>query len=127
MHFCDKCGNMYYVGLVEGENQRLEYHCKKCGNIDNTITNNSVIVSKTNIKKKSQQYQHMINQYTKLDPTLPRVDNIDCPNNDCVTNREIDGGGKIEKDIIYLRYDNHNMKYIYLCGSCDKVWVLDNK
>lgn len=129
MHFCDKCGNMYYVGLVEGENQRLEYHCKKCGNVDETITNSSVIVSKTNIKKKSQQYQHMINQYTKLDPTLPRVNNIDCPNDECISNNKKDEDrdmDETEKDIIYIRYDHENMKYIYLCGLCDKVWVLDN-
>lgn len=134
MHFCDKCGNMYYLGLVEGKS--LEYHCKKCGNVDSNIGDSSVIVSKTNIKKKSQQFQHMINKYTKFDPTLPRVNNIECPNNECISNisdfegseEETEGSGrnKPEKEIIYIRYDNENMKYIYLCALCDKVWVLDN-
>ena len=25
-------------------------------------------------------YKDVINKYTKLDPTLPRITNIDCPN-----------------------------------------------
>ena len=28
-----------------------------------------------------------------------------------------------EKDIVYLRYDDTNMKYIYLCVNCDNSWT----
>jgi aspartate carbamoyltransferase regulatory subunit len=40
-----------------------------------------------------------------------------CPNKDCPTNT--DG---VEREIIYIRYDDSNMKYIYLCSTCDTVW-----
>ena len=31
-------------------------------------------------------------------------------------------GKEKEKEVIYLRYDDTNMKYIYLCTHCDQVW-----
>lgn len=123
MHFCNKCGNMYYISIINnGENEneqqnKLLYYCKKCGNTDSLISESNVIVSKTQIKKKSQKYNHMINKYTKYDPTLPKANNIDCPNITCPSNDKERG---VEKNIMYMRYDNDNMKYIFICGVCDK-------
>ena len=31
------------------------------------------------------------------------------------------------KEIIYLRYDDTNMKYIYLCCNCDNSWTTHQK
>ena len=70
----------------------------------------------------------MINEYTKLDPTLPRIKNMRCPNVDCSSNKkksDESGESKISEkkpEIIYLRYDNSNMKYIYLCSECNFTW-----
>ena len=61
---------------------------------------------------------HEINEYTKLDPTLPRRNNIPCPNNECDSHKK----GK-NSEVIYLRYDDTNMKYIYLCCKCDNSWT----
>jgi DNA-directed RNA polymerase subunit M/transcription elongation factor TFIIS len=122
MHFCSNCGNMYYIKLLESEKKQLIYYCRKCGNEDNTLDETSIVVSKTNLKKNKQQYSHIINKYTKLDPTLPRIHNLDCPNDECLSNNKEE---KTDKEIIYIRYDNENMKYIYLCGVCDKVWQLE--
>ena len=30
-------------------------------------------------------------------------------------------------DIIYLRYDDENMKYLYICSSCNFTWKTDDK
>lgn len=119
MHFCTNCDNMYYVRLSDDDDKQLIYYCRKCGNEDTIMNEGSVIVSKTNLKKKEQQFNHIINQYTKLDPTLPRISNIDCPNPDCETNED---ESTLENEIIYIRYDNDNMKYVYLCTHCDFVW-----
>ncbi len=29
---------------------------------------------------------------------------------------------KVQREVIYLRYDDINMKYIYLCPHCDTIW-----
>ena len=129
MHFCSKCQNMYYIKLMETEKKQLVYYCRKCGNEDTNIDEDSVVVSKTNLKKGNQQYNHIINKYTKLDPALPRIHTIDCPNDACPSNTVGEGDEdsktvKTPKEIISIRYDNENMEYIYLCALCDKVWQL---
>ena len=60
-----------------------------------------------------------VNEYTKMDPTLPRIANMPCPNANCKTNKQ---GDKSEQDVIYMRYDNSNLKYIYICQCCESSW-----
>ena len=119
MHFCDKCNNMYYIRLSSDEEDTLVYYCRNCGNEDDNLTKNNICVSKTQLIKSEQKYNHIINEYTKLDPTLPRRNTIKCPNSDCNSNRE---DNPIEREVIYIRYDDTNKLYIYICGVCDTVW-----
>jgi DNA-directed RNA polymerase subunit M/transcription elongation factor TFIIS len=112
---------MYYLKISEENVDNIMYFCRKCGDNDTNIINNkeSFCISKTHIKKTTEIYKNVINEFTKLDPTLPRIKNISCPNDNCVTN----GSEVVEKpEIIYIRYDNNNMKYIYLCSECDYTW-----
>ena len=88
MHFCNQCSNMYYISIDPDDPNKLVYYCRNCGNIDSTISVNDVTVSKIQLKKSQQEFSHIINKYTKLDPTLPRVSNILCPNEECQTNRD---------------------------------------
>ena len=119
MHFCSKCGNMYYIRLSTDDETQLIYYCRKCGNENTTITEDNVVVSKKIIVKKEQRFNHIINKYTKLDPTLPRITNIKCPNKDCNSNKE---DTDVKNEIIYMRYDDTNMKYVYICVNCDTTW-----
>ena len=119
MHFCNQCSNMYYIRINAVDTNKLVYYCRKCGNEDSLLAAENVCVSKIQIKKSEQSFNHIINKYTKLDPTLPRINNILCPNPDCSTNKD----GK-EREIIYIRYDDVNMKYVYLCCECDTVWQI---
>ena len=75
MNFCNVCDNMYYFKISEDETNTLKHFCRKCGNTDDKIFNNSenICISKTHIKKKQNTYNSIINEYTKLDPTLPRT------------------------------------------------------
>lgn len=120
MHFCIKCSNMYYIRINEDDPNKLVYYCRKCGHEDSLLAAENVCVSKTQIKKSEQTFNHIINKYTKYDPTLPRINNILCPNSDCPTNK--DG---VEREIIYIRYDDVNMKYVYLCYHCNAVWQIN--
>ena len=117
MHFCSNCNNMYYIRINSDNTNKLVYYCRQCGNEDTTLTMDNVCVSKINIKKNEQQFNHIINKYTKYDPTLPRINNILCTNSECTTNTK-----DIPREIIYIRYDDVNVKYIYLCSTCDTVW-----
>ena len=120
MHFCSNCSNMYYIRINADDPNKLVNYCRKCGNEDTTLAvAQNVCVSKTQIKKSEQSFNHIINKYTKFDPTLPRINNILCPNSDCATNTD----GK-EREIIYIRYDDVNMKYVYLCSECDTAWQI---
>lgn len=122
MYFCSKCENMYYIKLSEEDKNTLIYYCRKCGNEDKKLTKENIYVSKTHFKKSTQNFSHLVNEYTKLDPTLPRRNNIPCPNNECESHKK----GK-NSEVIYLRYDDENMKYIYICNHCDKIWKTDEQ
>ena len=122
MHFCEECGNMYYIHVSEKNENQLIYFCRKCGKEKNIITEDNICVSKINLKRSVQKIHNMVNEYTKLDPTLPRINNIPCPNQACDSNKDKDPS---PTEVIYMRYDDTNMKYIYTCVLCDKVWKLD--
>lgn len=118
MHFCDVCQNMYYIRIDNDEGNKLIYYCRKCGNEDDSITETNICVSKNSIAHNNQSFSHVINEYTKFDPTLPRFNSILCPNQDCCTNTK-----DTPREIIYIRYDEINLKYIYLCSTCDTTWT----
>lgn len=140
MHFCNICGNMFYLKISDEGADKLIHYCRKCGNKNENILENfdgDLCVSKTHIKKTQQTYKNIINEYTKLDPTLPRIKNVKCPNDSCSSNTtdvthstrgETKGDDPTHDkpddnhEIIYLRYDNDNMKYIYLCTTCNHSW-----
>lgn len=122
MHFCTKCENMYYIRLDSDDSHKLIYYCRKCGNEDTTITSENMCVSKEQIRRGEQRFSNMINEYTKLDPTLPRISSIRCPNADCESNSDEE-----KREVIYIRYDDTNMKYIYLCAVCNTSWKTDQQ
>ena len=152
MHFCTECGNMYYIRLTDANG--IVYYCRNCGHEDDTITIDTAVVSHTSLKTGNQQYAHVVNKFTKFDPTLPRISTILCPNTECPCNRNhnptqyadraaivgtteeeaISGAAAtvgvgatgaddaVPREVIYLRYDDINMKYIYLCAVCNTIW-----
>lgn len=125
MHFCEKCKNMYYLKIGEEDGSKLVYYCRNCGHEDNTLTAENVCVSSTTVRRESQKYAQTINKFTKEDPTLPRITTIRCPNQECSSNKE--GSDSTDREVLYIRYDDKNMKYIYMCAKCDTVWKTDNK
>lgn len=120
MKFCPICNNMYYIKTDKADKQHIVYWCKNCTHEEkNELKDNNCIYSANYTTDHIISYKDYINKYTHLDPTLPRVNNIPCPNKDCVSNH-----GK-DKEVIYIKYDNHNMKYLYLCVQCQTCWKND--
>ena len=135
MRFCEKCDNMYYI-KVKGDDDddvgnsanSLIYYCRKCGHENNVLTSSNICVSKVYIKRAEQQFNHSINSYTKNDPTLPRSSTIKCPS--CNSSNDAASSSSkaiVNPEVIYIRYDDAHMKYVYLCTKCDTTWKTSDK
>ena len=120
MHFCSECDNMYYIRISAENSNQLVYYCRNCGHEDTVLTVDSLAITSSSVNTTDTKITH-INKYTKMDPTLPRIKDILCPNAECATNVK-----HTEREIICIRYDDINMKYIYLCSTCDTIWKIDD-
>ena len=123
MEFCNECNNMFYIKLENETCDKIHYYCRNCGNTNEYLTIEKCLL-KENINKVNKT-SIFINKYTKLDNTLPRINNIKCPNESCLSNESSFDANN--REIIYIRYDNDNMKYIYLCSHCDYTWKTEKK
>jgi DNA-directed RNA polymerase subunit M/transcription elongation factor TFIIS len=118
--FCPTC--RYYLYLNQeraGEDEKediLRRICRNCGYQEEDKKGGLVL--EIDLKEKtSEGYKILLNEFTKQDPTLPHVNTIKCPNMECQSNV----GGK-EKDVIYIKYDAVNLKFLYICNVCDTKW-----
>ena len=115
MKFCDYCENMMYISVNAEKN--LLYYCKNCDNkIEVSKDQGSVCVIDDNKIDDITKYNQYLNKNIKYDPTLPRVNNIKCINSEC--NKK----GDQENEVIYIKYDFINMKYLYFCCHCEHFW-----
>ena len=114
MQFCKQCSNMYYIRLKEEQSNALVYYCRKCGDVENTISMDNFMVMNYDSKKK--EYENMINPYLKYDPTLPTSNTMICPSPIC--SKDVSQ----ENKVTYMRFDEENMKYICICNYCDNMW-----
>ena len=130
MKFCSECNNMYYIKINGEDENSLIYYCRFCGHEDNEPAENGVVVLRTDYKKSEQQFSHMINRYIKHDNTLPRITNMKCPNESCgkkeSASTSASSADEDNSSIIYLRYDDDNMKYLYICENCNTTWKTDD-
>lgn len=123
MHFCSVCGNMYYIRIADNGDNQLTYYCRNCGHTDDTLTvNNVCVVNTSTVKSGGEKLSHVVNKYTKLDPTLPHITTIRCPNTACESHAD-----ENKSDVIYIRYDDTDMKYLYICSVCDTMWNTSQK
>jgi len=114
MEFCDVCDNM--MSLDVNDDDKLIYKCGPCKKDKGCDDTKTACVYRANYGGNEKVfYDLFINKYTFRDPTLPRVKNITCPNNEC--------NSKNNSEVIYIRYNNEDMKYIYLCCHCKMAWV----
>ena len=112
--FCDNCENMLYL-YVDEEQGELYYCCKACSHKVKIDDNVKLVYNNDNNKiDKSESINN--NVYITHDITLPGIknnSNIKCQNEDCDAE---------EIDIKYIKYDEINMKYIYICNHCGCKW-----
>jgi len=122
MIFCKSCDNMLYIRLSKEHSIQLIYYCRNCGNTYEDIDKDNLCILTTETNTTENAYLQDINEFTKLDPTLPRTHNIKCPNQLCISNEKVNQGDPSKNEVIYIRYDDTNLKYAYICTMCDTVW-----
>jgi DNA-directed RNA polymerase subunit M/transcription elongation factor TFIIS len=204
---------MYYLKISDEDGNigdTLIYYCRNCGHEDKTLSTSNICVSDMQLRTSEKKYTHIVNEYTKFDPTLPRINTIKCPNQECSSNgfaggagktaeakaeaaaskaaekankaaskaeekamkatlkaskaaaskkgqtkktglsqvleeqaeeeeaqveqaqaelqeQQVEASGENNREVIYIRYDDTNMKYVYLCVHCDTTWRTDNR
>tara|TARA_Y100000389_G_C17468278_1_gene527765 strand:- start:2694 stop:3113 length:420 start_codon:yes stop_codon:yes gene_type:complete len=120
MEFCEKCDNLLTLAKEKGTDT-LHYHCKACNSKRQCPADyNPCVLKKTYGGNAKVFYELFINEYTKYDPTLPHLNNTPCQNAECAKKTSENGE---ESNIVYVRYSEEKMKYIYLCCKCDKAWI----
>jgi DNA-directed RNA polymerase subunit M/transcription elongation factor TFIIS len=114
MKFCAVCDNLLYVKLDDGG---YVYQCNYCSSRFEPSEDDAV-VSEVNYRDDRAKYHHLLTPLLHEDPTLPRVD-LPCPNKDCT--RPARG----RSDVLYIKYDAVNLRYLYSCGYCKHFWGPD--
>ena len=118
MNFCKKCENMYYlkIDIDDNEKTKLIHYCRNCGDENNSF-NENICVYEADLNNINTNF-NLINEYTKYDPTFKNKF-IKCPNQKCQSNNI---ENQVEREILYIRNNNNNMNYVYLCAICDTNW-----
>lgn len=104
MNFCSFCDNMLFIrNSSEQDEVKVEYFCKYCGNIEDFNAIHTHV-------DESHETTSYVPKYVDHDMTLPRVKDTECVN--CKKNTEM----------LLLRQDNLNKKYLYYCISCKSTF-----
>lgn len=113
MEFCTVCDNLLY--LRTDEDNKLIRYCKNC-NFEKQEAQHGLRISKTQYSEDEMLYKYHQNPYLRYDPTLPRVNNIVCPNPSCQ-----------KSQVLYIKYHPEKMLYLYCCDFCGHFWKADDK
>lgn len=114
VEFCDKCDNLFYLYL-DSDTKKINYICKSCGNKKDMDSNHLSVNNNTNINIDKSDVINT-NPFISHDITIPTIKNnknITCKNELCDAE---------EVSIKYIKYDEINMKYLYICNHCGFKW-----
>ena len=112
---------------LDTKTENLLRVCRTCGYSE--VDTEGGLAMETIVQERSSEgYKILLNEFTRQDPTLPHVNTLPCPNTEgyqengkvveaCPTNTK-----KHPRDVIIIKYDNQNMKFIYICNVCGTQW-----
>ena len=120
MDFCEFCSNMYYIKEKTDDEdvQDLVYYCKNCGSekkIKDSQQSKKILSNDCDTMQ--SKYLQYINPNIIHDLTIPHVNNVNCTNNSC-TKKSTE-----ENDVMYIKYDHKNIKFLYFCTFCQYFWI----
>ena len=155
MNFCSECDNYLSLQMKEMSSSvvkdKLVYICKNCGfekeynsfhgDGKKEDKNENCIYKNYYDKNEILKSNKNIMNYIDKDPTLPRVTNITCPNEECVSNtnfteadfkkykstvdREVvlDKDGTLRNEVVYIIINEPDMIFQYVCCHCKSNWT----
>jgi len=119
MRFCSICSNLLFHDA--GSETGLQLICRHCGYNEQFSPKSAadalILETTFNVASNQKQTISQLNDYTKLDPTLPHLKTIACPNQACPSQ-----GDQALRDILYIKTDAKNLKYQYSCTVCNTQW-----
>ncbi len=135
MNFCPKCENYLYLEqgyeeiVISETKKQKKYHlnrrCRTCGYVE--VDHQGGLVNETIVQERaSEGYKILLNEFTRQDPTLPHVSTLPCPNTtgNAAENKPIcpTHSSNAKRDVIIIKYDAQNMKFLYICNVCGEQW-----
>ena len=115
INFCKDCDNMLF--LYTDDSEKLYHGCKACGNIEDMSSSDSLKCVYNNSQLQIDKSEIInTNEYITHDVTLPTImnnTNIKCMNSECDSE---------ETKITYIKYNDDDMKYLYICNHCGHKW-----
>jgi DNA-directed RNA polymerase subunit M/transcription elongation factor TFIIS len=136
MKFCPDCETYLVTEILNDENTNkiLSYKCKNCS------YKQVVDISKEPEYKCVYQYNYNLNktnldqntiQYLCNDPTLPHVDNIQCPNLQCIVNKQTMSSEILNSEknninlnnVLYIMLNESDLTFLYQCCNCKHTWT----
>lgn len=119
MRFCPVCS--YYLFLTIEGLSAVSLLCRHCGYneaLEPKTSEEALILETTfHTAAGTKQTTSALNEYTKMDPTLPHLKTIACPNQTCPSQAD-----PATRDILYIKTDAKNLKYQYSCNVCNTQW-----
>ena len=138
MQFCPACDNILHmqIGTIKDDNDNtnktkefpLTLYCKHCpykleiNRMDNQKNQlfNPCMYRSNYSSNHPLYYTTIVNDYTFEDPTLPCL-TTPCPNEKCPCKKK-----GLEPKTLYVRFNDQDMRYIYLCKHCRQCWTINN-
>jgi DNA-directed RNA polymerase subunit M/transcription elongation factor TFIIS len=139
MNFCPDC-ETYLVTQIsaptsgENSNKLLNYYCNNCSykkTVDIVKEPEYKCVYQNNYNTKKIKINQKNIQYLCNDPTLPHVNNIDCPNPECSSKKEnpelLPTDEKEvtlnKNDVLYIKLNESDLTFLYQCCNCKHTWT----
>ncbi len=116
MEFCTLCDNMLYIQASEDDLRDVKYVCKNCNFTKDMPKDKSVKIIEKIHDDSMKSIVQDITTNIEHDPTIPHITDITCPNIKCTK------PNKSLNDIMYIKTDAINMKYVYYCVYCKHFW-----
>ena len=119
LRFCPVCKNYLYLQNTDSALNLACHHCGYNTKFEPKSSEEALILETTFAVTGvgAKQTVPILNEYTKLDPTMPRLTTVACPNAACPSQAD-----PAKRDVLYIKTDAQNLKYQYSCRVCDTQW-----